>query len=167
MSLSTLALDAGWRDYAGAWNPLVEPLFAPLDGSSCHAPRLVMAPDVSHVVIPQGGKNSYNFNLVPGSLWWGLWALADVVNNDRQFDPPAPTIQLTDVGLGHKFFQEPVDPRLLAVEGSDTARYPSWFLLPTPHPVVGNGLFTLDVWGPPGKLYWIVVGIAEVKDCNS
>jgi len=72
------------------------------------------------------------------------------------------------VALGHRFFQEPVNPFYLWTpdSASDTGRYPSWFLLPTPHPVVGEGLFTLDIWGPAAALYWVLLGVAEVSDCN-
>jgi hypothetical protein len=112
------------------------------------------------MVIPPGGKQSYNFNLIAGSILWGIWAQPI----DTAGGPTA--IQLTDVGLGHRFFQEPIDPALLVSNGSELGRYPSYFLFPCPHPVTGDGLFTLDIWGAQGGLYWIVLGVAEVSDCN-
>jgi hypothetical protein len=160
MSVSTLALDAGWRDHFAMWNALVEPRLAPLEGSHCHAPRFVVAPDISNMVIPTGGKQSFNFNLVPGSILWCIWPQGI----DTGGGPTA--IQLTDVEMGHKFFQEPVDPSMIVTNGSQFGRFPSYFLFPTPHPVVGDGLFTLDIWGAAGGLYWIVLGVAEVSDCN-
>lgn len=158
MSLSTLALDPSWRDYAGMWNPLVEPQFAPIEKSPCHAPRLALVPDILNQVVPASGKIQYNFHLVPGSLIWGFWP--------GQMSSLDMVVQLTDVNLGHAFFQDPVTVKFLLTVGANAGRFPSYTLLPTPHPVVGDGLFTLEVWGEAGDVAALVLGVAEVTDCN-
>lgn len=157
MSLDSLSLYSEWRDYYGMWNPLVEPQFAPIERSGCHAPRLARIPDVLNQVVPASGKIEYNFHLVPGSLIWGLWAYMTNTSN---------AIQLTDVNLGHQFFQAPVTISLLLTAGANEGRFPSYTMLPTPHPVVGDGLFTLEVWGDPGDVAAIILGVAEVTDCQ-
>ena len=156
MSRSSLSLDSCWRDYYGMWNPLVEPQFAPIERSGCHAPRLARFPDVLNQVVPASGKIEYNFHLVPGSLIWGFWGY--FTNEDM-------VVQLTDVNLGHQFFQAPVTTRLLITRGANAGRFPSYTLLPTPHPVVGDGLFTLELWGDPGDIGCVIFGVAEVTDC--
>lgn len=157
MSMTSLALYSCWRDYYGMYNAYIEPQFAPLESSKCHMPRLALAPDVQHMTIPASGKITYNFHLVPGSLIWGLWITPDAFNDN-------PAIQLTDVSMNHQFFQEPVSAQFL-ISRQATQLFPSYTLLPTPHPVVGDGLFTLEVWGTPGTLFYLTLGVAEVTDC--
>jgi hypothetical protein len=156
MSLNPLSLDPSWRDYYGSWNPSVEPYAAPLEKSNCHLPRLALVPDVLNQVVPASGKIEYNFHLRPGSLIWGFW---------QYFTNTSNAIQLTDVNLGHAFFQDPVTLSLLITQGANAGRFPSYTLLPTPHPVVGDGLFTLEVWGDPGDIASLILAVCEVSEC--
>jgi hypothetical protein len=153
MARSSLALDSAWVDYYGDWSSLVEPLFAPLELSSCHAPRYAMIPDANHQVIPAGGKLEFNFRLVPGSLIVGLWVT------------PGFAITLRDIDLEHDFFQEPITSDFLITQGAQFGTFPSVTLLPTPHPVVGDALFSLEAWGPPGNTFVAILLVAEVTDC--
>ena len=155
MSVSSLSLTSAWRDYWAMWNALVEPQLAPLEQSVCHAPRLVLLPDVSHQIVPASGKIEYNFHLVPGSLIWGMWLAAD----------QSYAIQITDVELGHQFFQEPVSINLLFTRGAEAGAMPTPTLLPTPHPVVGDGLFSFEAWATPASTVLMMLGVAEVTDC--
>lgn len=157
MSLSTLALDSSWVDYYASWNSFVEPLLAPLEDSDCHAPRLALVPDISKQIVPASGKITYNFHLLPGSFIVGFWLLPGVDG----------ALQITDVNLGHKFFQEPANTLLLQTPGVAGALYPSFTLLPTPHPIVGDGLFTAEFWGTPGGRFYMVLLVAEVSDCQA
>lgn len=155
MSLSSLALHAAWRDYWGMWNPLVEPWISPIEKSLCHAPRIAVIPELLQSTMPAGGKMQYNFHLLPGSLIWAMWP----TNN------PLVSVQLTDVGLGHQFFQEPIQADQISTTGASTGYMPSFTLLPTPHPVVGDGLFTFEAWGPAGVTFVLLLGVAEVTNC--
>jgi len=170
MALSTLALDSSWRDYYAMWNPLIEPLHAPIEESVCHAPRYALIPDVQHQTIPASGKIEYNFYLVPGSLIVGFWVT--VGNNALGFGQTFPgnsgnhfTVQLKDIGLDHLFFQEPSQTDFLQTNGAQFGRFPSYTLLPAPHPVVGDAFFSLEVWGTPGDQFAMVLLVAEVTDC--
>jgi hypothetical protein len=154
MSLSSLSLFSSWRDFSGDWNALVEPQIAPLESSSCHAPRFVLVPDVSHNVFPASGKIEYNFHLIGGSLIYGLW----VPNKSYAF-------QLTDVTLGHAFFQDPIRAGLIFTAGALQGRIPGQMLLPSPHPVVGDGLFSFEAWGTPGDTVVVLLSVAEVTEC--
>jgi hypothetical protein len=159
MSLTTPTLDSAWVDYYGDWESSIEPLFAPLEDSGCHAPRLALVPDIASQLVPLSGKITYNFHLVPGSFIKGFWLTPGLTGS----------LQITDVNLGHKFFQEPADVTLMnaaasAVEG---ARFQSGVTIPTPHPVVGDGLFTLEFWGTVASRFYIIFEIAEVSDCQT
>ena len=154
MSITSLGLDSSWRDYWGMWNPSIEPYMAPLERSKCHAPRWAFIPSEDKGIFDVSGKITYNFHLVPGSVIWGLMSMPN-------------TVQLTDVGTGHQLFQEPVgafitgDPISAQLGGN----IPSFFLLPCPWPVTGDGLFTLEAWGTVDARFVMLLGIAEVTDC--
>jgi hypothetical protein len=154
MSVSSLALNSDWRDYWGDWNALVEPWFAPLEKSMCHAPRFVILPELEQATFPTSGYIQYNFHLPPGSIIWGLYLTFDTTVS----------IQLTDVSLGHQFFQEPITADQVA-----PAQFfnflDSFVLLPAPHQVVGDGLFSYEAWGVAGAFYPIMLGVAEVTSC--
>ncbi len=154
MSRSSLSAWACWRDYWGMWNAYNEPQFAPLERSPCHAVRLALAPDIQSQVIGASGAINYNFYLVPGSLIWGFWVTP----------VSGVSMQLTDISLAHEFFQGPVKTSFLQTPDADT-RFPSYFMLPTPHPVVGDGLFSLEMWGPVGTRVYLILGVAEVTTC--
>lgn len=160
MSLTSPALDPSWRDYYGVWNAYVEPLVAPLEQSVCHACRYALAPSLDQITIPPSGKLEYLFHLVPGSLIWAILTEIDF-----------PTFQLTDVGVGHQLFQEPLRPNTSTVmsDGFPTGNFrgnlPSYFMLPTPWPVVGDGLFRLEAWGDPGSVWFMLLAVAEVTSC--
>lgn len=154
MAVSSLALFSSWRDFSGDWNSLVEPQFAPIEPSKCHAPRFALVPDVSHNTFPASGKVEYNFHLPAGSLICGL-----MVPNKTY------AIQLTDLVLGHQFFQDPIRAELLFTAGAFEGRIPAQLLLPCPHPVVGDGLFSFEAWGDPGDTVVVILLVAEVTDC--
>jgi hypothetical protein len=162
MAKSSLALDSCWRDNYGMWNPFVEPYFAPLEESICHAPRYALIPDVQHQVVPTGGKIEFNFHLVAGSVIVGFWISSKGVpgNSGNPF-----TIQLRDIGLQHDFFQEPTQTDFLVTQGAQFGRFPSVTLLPCPHPVVGESFFSLEVWGTPGDPFIMILLVGEVTDC--
>ena|SRR5579871_3483648 len=154
MSVSSLALDSGWVHYVGDWSSRVEPRLAPIDKNLCYAPRLALIPSTDKQVIPSGGKIQFNFFLVSGSLIWGWWLL------------PGFQMQLTDLNIEHEFCQEPATTDFMITVGAQFGRFISPTLFPTPHPVVGDGLFQLEAWGPPNSVFYAVLGVAEVTKCQ-
>lgn len=155
MSLSSLALSVAWRDYYGMWSAFVEPLLAPLELSTCLAPRIAVLPQRGQNTFGPTGKMQYAFHLVPGSLIWGFWTDGD----------SNVTIQLTDVALGYQFFQEPLSVDNVFAQDVTEGDFPPQMLLPTPHPVVGDGLFLFEAWGTPGTVFTMLLGVAEVTNC--
>jgi hypothetical protein len=162
MSVSSLALNSSWRDYFGMWNPFVEPQLAPLELSLCHAPRVAVLPELLEAVFPAGGKMQYNFHLVPGSLIFGMYVPSGDFNTDGTV-----SVQLTDNNLKHQFFQEPLSSDQICSTPPFAAEgyFPPFMLLPTPHPVVGDGFFTFEAWGTPGNTFVMLLAVAEVTDC--
>ncbi len=147
MSVTPLALSPAWRDYWADWNAAVEVYAAPLALSTCHNPRYVMAPSLDEAVIGSDGKITFNFTIPAGSIIWGL------------LPSNCTTFQLTDVGLGHKLMQEPAVGDFMSTSGIDSANIPSGFILPTPWPVTGDGLFTLEIWGSVGNRVFLPLGL--------
>jgi hypothetical protein len=156
MSVSSLSLFGVWRDYWGMWSALVEPNIAPLDAAGCYYPRLILLPEVSQQTVPASGKVEYNFRLPAGSILWGMFAPKPSVDW---------TVQLTDVTLGHQFFQEPINVSQLFTNGPQVGEMPAVTLFATPHPVVGDGLFTFEAWAEPASTVLMMIGSAEVSDC--
>lgn len=157
MSVSTLAILSGgdWRDYYGQWNPRVLPYIEPLETSDCHNPRWALVPALDDQIVGQSGKITNNFNLPPGSIIWGLMVYG------------GSAIQITDVGLGHKLYQQPASAGTVSNLGIVQGNMPSPFILPCPWPVTGDGLFTLELWGTTGDRIFVLLGVAEVKACQS
>lgn len=164
--ITPFQLDAAWRDYLNLWSPPANAQFAPIQDSSCYLPRLRMVPDTSSQTMPASGKIQYNFTVAPGSIMWAIWA-----------GPSAQlpfTFQLTDVQINHRLFQEPASTQCLPNAGNvangliNSNLLPSSYnyaLLPTPWPIVGDGLLTVEIWGTPKLRYFLMLGFAEVNEC--
>lgn len=160
--ITPLILDAAWRDYWGQYNPPAAAQMQPLELSTCYRPRIVLCPDSAHQIVPQSGKIEYAFSLKPGSLVWGMLLS----------DESASALQLTDVNLGHKFFQEPIAESLLTLLQTGLGStvtiddFPPFILLPCPHPVVGDGLFMFEAWAAIGVRVQVLLLVAEVYECQ-
>lgn len=160
--ITPLQLDAAWRDYWGQYNPPAAAQMQPLELSNCYRPRIVLCPDNAHQIVPQSGKIEYAFSLKPGSLVWGMLLSASASST---------ALQLTDINMGHKFFQEPITENLLtllAIGGPPLTTiddFPAYVLLPCPHPVVGDGLFMFEAWTTIGLRVQVCLLVAEVYEC--
>ena len=159
--ITPIQLDTAWREYWNLWSPPAVAQIAPLADSRCYAPRIRMVPDVNQQIMPTAGKIEFDFTLEPGSLIWCLWA-----GPSAQLDF---TFQLTQVELDHPLFEEPSSTRSLpnsvnAQSSGNTSPY-NYAMLPTPWPVVGEGLFMVEIWGTAALRYFLMLGIAEVSEC--
>jgi hypothetical protein len=149
-----------WSEAWGLWNARCMAALAWLERSACLKGRYAVSPAREYQVIPASGYLSANVRLVPGSVVWGIafpdngGALTDV------------GFQLTDLQMGHQFFQEPLSVSSLTPLGRREGWFESFVLFPCPHPVVGDGLFRVEFWGPSGTRVFVVLGVAEVATCN-
>lgn len=163
--ITPLNLDANWREYWGQFYPPAAAQLQPLELAGCYRPRMVLLPDLASQVVPDSGKIEYAFSLKAGSIVWGLYA----------YKSDTTAVQITDVNLGHKFFQEPVRLKFLTMQepglgtqvdlAVDFESMP-YLLLPGPHPVVGDGLFLFEAWQTIATRICIVLLVAEVYVCE-
>ena len=170
LPISPLQLDALTRDYKGHYDAYVISQLAPLANEQCYQPKFYKAPASADEVIAAGGNAQYGLKITPGSLIYGFY-LPGLVNTLL----PLPfSVQITDVQLRHKFFDEPVPSVFLAnfkPEGLSTNpllasgaifSFPS--LLNCPYPVVSPGMFKVDIWntGDSAARIQLVFGVLEV-----
>lgn len=149
-----------WSETWGSWNGRCMAALDWLERVACLKGRYAVAPSREFQEIPASGQISYNLRLIPGSVIWGFafpnggGAMTDV------------SLQITDLQLGHQFFQEPVSLSSLTPAGRREGWFESFVLFPCPHPVVGDGLFRVELWGPVGDIAFVVLGVAEVSQCD-
>jgi hypothetical protein len=157
--ITPFELDASWRDYWNLYQPAANALIAPINDNRCYHPRIRYVPDTSQQIMPPSGKIEYNFVVAPGSL---IYAIGAGPSNQLPF-----TFQLTDIGIGHRLFQEPASTQSLpnAANAAGATSPFNYALLPAPWPVVGDGLFTVEIWGTAGLRYFVYLMAAEVYEC--
>lgn len=165
-TLSPLQLDGLTRDLWQFYDPLVIAQLAPLADDKCYQPKLYRAPDLASEVFAPGSYLPYGLRITPGSLIYGFYL--PVVPGTTL--PAAYNLQITDLALKHKFWSSQI-PSLfvsnLKVTSFSPVRlqegvFPSF--LPYVHPVVGDGLFKIEIWETSGvqQRIELVIGVLEV-----
>lgn len=150
--ISPLSLDGLIRDTWGAFDPAALAQIAPLAENDCYQPKIYRAPALSNEVIPANGYASYGMKVTPGAIIYGFYLSSP---SQAQFPLPAPfNVQITDQSLKHKWWDEPIPSYFLAnakptqlqllVTTVYFGTFPS--LLDAPYPVVGTGLFLVELW---------------------
>jgi hypothetical protein len=166
LPISPLSLDALTRDIWGSFDAAAIRQLAPLADELCYRPRLYKSPDSPSEVMPANGYVSHGLKITPGSLIYGFYLPAELVGSTGGEVPPGVTaitppqfnVQVTDTSLGHKLFDEPVPSLFLA--NFKPTYYSAVFvlagsfpnLLCAPYPVVGSGLFMVELWNTAGYL---------------
>lgn len=149
-----LVLDPSWSDSWGQWSGRAAAGLAWLEQESCLYGRFALAPEFAKQVIGDDGYLAFNLRLVPGSVIYGFYSSGQT---DVQ-------VMVRDLALGHNFFQEPIPLSSLHSDWT-TGRFPSCFLLSTPHPVVGDAMFRCEFYGTPGQRVYLIFGVGEVQAC--
>lgn len=180
LPISGLSLNQLTRDYWGSYDAAAIAQIAGLSGDACYTIKFYKAPDDSQEVFPAFGYVSCGLRITPGSLIWGfcLPCLATtgsaVIGSDTL--PPQFTVQITDQSLlidgePHKWFSDPISSAFLAnykptyeslVPAAMLGSFPN--LLRRPYPVVGSGLFTVEMQETEGieQRLELVFGVLEV-----
>jgi hypothetical protein len=174
LAISPLQLDSLTRDYYGHYDAWVISQLAPLALSDCYQPKFYKAPSSDAELIPAGGTANYGLKITPGSLIYGFY-LPGLISTGA----PLPfSVQITDTSLRHSWFDEPV-PSIFFANFKPTGlsasplltsgaifSFPS--LLNAPYPVVGDGLFAVDIWntGAAQARIELVFGVLEVVGCD-
>jgi hypothetical protein len=164
--ISPLVLDQLSSAWWGHYDSLAIAQLAPLADECCYLPKVYKAPDTPHEVVAAFGYVSLGLKITPGSIIYGFYLPASPIT----FLPPQYNVQVTDVSLHHEWFDEPVpsallgnfQPTYLSAQGDFTGS--SANLFNCPYPVVGNGMFLVEIWETSGSQQRIELcfGVLEV-----
>ena len=175
--ISPLSLDSLTRDYYGAFDAAIIAQLAPLAHNECYQPKIYRAPALSNEVVPAAGYVSHGMKITPGSIIYGYFlppSLRDRAAAVNSYLPGAFNVQIRDQSLKHEWFDQPVPSYFLANDkpayysaSQDVlSSFPN--LLDAPYPVVGNGLFLVEIWNtlvisdvPTAQRIELVFGVLE------
>lgn len=172
LSMSPLQLDPLTRDYWGHSDAWVIGQLAPLAQNECYQPKFYKAPASSDELVPAYGAVEYGLKITPGGLIFGFCLPGQLPS----LLPPSFNVQIIDQSLRHKFWDEPVasvflgnfKPTALSANpllaSGGIGSFPH--LLNCPYPVVGDGLFMVQMWETSGaaQRLELVIGVLEVTD---
>ena len=165
-SISPLSLDCLTRDYFGCFDASIFAQLAPLCETDCYKPKLYRAPAVADSLFAANQFVSYGLKITPGSIIWSIYSPPSSPTSNL---PGAFNIQIRDQSLKNDWFDQPVPsyfisnnkPSYLAVGQNVIGSAPS--CLDAPYPVVGSGLFRIEIWESSGaaQRIEIVFGVLE------
>jgi hypothetical protein len=157
--VTPLQIDSYTRDLWNDWDALAIAQLAPVVNDPCYKPKIYVGLDSLSQTIPALGYVSYGMQITPGSLIYGFYMGA----TSQSF-----TIQVTDMSTGIPFWSSPISDGFLVNQkgndqnNSDSPVYPN--LMSTPRPVVGSGVFLVEVWNQTSSNLVVVplFGVLEV-----
>ena len=163
--LSPLSLDCLTRDYYGSFDASIIAQLAPLAENPCYQPKIYRAPALSNELVAANGYVSHGLKITSGSIIYGYY-LPPTAGSEV---PASFNVQIRDQSLKHTWFDQAVPSYFLAntklAALSMSQRVISAFpnLLDAPYPVVGNGLFLVELWETSGSAQRIelVFGVLE------
>jgi hypothetical protein len=158
--ISPLSLNQLTRDYWGQYDPAIIAQLAALANDPCYQIKFYKAPSDDQELVDAYGYASYGIRITPGSIIFGFYLpCIPNVTTPTASKPGAFTVQITDVSLEHKFWDQPVSSLMLAnfkptyqtaIAGAsppagylNMGSFPN--LLVAPHPVVGSGQFDIEI----------------------
>lgn len=156
LPISPLSLDCLTRDYYGAFDPVIIAQLAPLAENDCYQPKIYRAPALENELLAANGYTSYGLKVTSGAILYGIYLPADPTTNL----PGSFNVQVTDQSLKMTWFDEPVPSYFLAnnkptylaadhSQGHVMGAAPNLFV--SPRPVVGSGLFLVQIWETSGS----------------
>lgn len=156
--VTPLQIDTYQRDLWGHFDAPVIAQLAPLVASGCYRPKIYVGLDTTSQSIAPKGYASYAPNITPGSLIYGFYM-------GLPQNPSPWNIQITDVALRRKFWTAPISQLFLSSNGAgnpEELNFPC--LLEAAYPVVGKGVFQVEVWNQLGSQQTVVplIGVLEL-----
>lgn len=178
--LSPLSLNPLTRDTWGQFDTLALAQLAPLATDDCFQLKLYKAPADTQESLGASGNSSfatYGMRITPGSLIFGFYLpCVPTPGNLPASVPPAFTVQIRDVALKHRIFSEPVaslflsnyKPTYQGVFTNGTVLNAGSFpnLLTAPYPVVGQGLFTVEIQNTAGVAQRVELVFGVLEKCG-
>lgn len=159
--ISPLSLDQTTRDTWGLFDPIAIAQLAPLAEDQCYRPKFHKCPDAAHEIFQPNQYQLYGLTVTPGSIIYGVYGMSGPAGVQERTTPTF-MLQVTDQSLAHKWYEEPVSSLFLM-----NPLFPFFpGLFTDPYPVVGSGLFLVEMWensglGIPVRLQ-LVFGVLEV-----
>ena len=168
LPISPLSLNQLTRDYWGLYDASIIAQLAPLANDPCYQMKFYKAPADNQEVFAAFQYVTYGMRITPGSLIFGFYLPLEIVLLENQF-----TVQITDVQLEHKFWDEPIGslmvsnfkPTYQSNYRVNLSGFPN--LLCAPHPVTGMGQFDIEIQETSGvgnHRIEFVLGVLEA--CN-
>ena len=170
LPVSPLSLNQLTREYWGQYDAAVIAQLAQLADDSCYQAKFYKAPADDQEVFGPFGYVTYGMRITPGSIIFGFYLPFEQIVLEDQF-----TVQITDVSLEHKFWDEPITAGLISnfkpTYQSNYRLNLSGFpnLLCAPYPVTGSGQFDVEIQETSGvgnHRIELVFGVLEACDAS-
>lgn len=161
--ISPLSLNQLTRDYWGHYDASVIAQLAPLALESCYQPKFYKSPAQAQEVVAANAYVTHGLKITPGSLIVG-WQVPALVSTSQA---PQYNLQITDEnihrqdGRPRKFWDSPIPsfflgnykPTYLSALSFPAAGQIGTFpnLANAPYPVVGDGLYLVEIWETSGS----------------
>ena len=160
--ITPLSLYPFLRDTWGSFDPLAIAQLAALSNDPCYQPKYYGIPDNNKEVIPANGNINYGLQITPGSLIWGVLHNQAVGNNDN----PGFVFNLKDIDMDLMIWEGAIPDAFVAGTNLTGPGFFPW-LLTSPYPVVGRGLFSVNIYNNSGAPLRcnLTLGVLEVVKC--
>lgn len=182
LPISPLSLDQLTRDTWGTFDAAAIRQLAPLADDLCYRPKLYKSPDSASELMAAGAYSAHGLKMTPGSLIYGFYLPAQFVSSSANHAgqpnslswpagvaPIQFNVQITDMALGHRLWDEPVSSTFLS-NFKPTYYSANFFLcgsfpnlLCAPYPVVGDGLLLVEIWNTASSQQRIELVIATLE----
>lgn len=174
LQISPLSLDQLTRDLWGSFDASIIAQLAPLADDPCYQIKFYKAPASQQESVAANGYVPYGLKITPGDIIFGFYLpMIPDPSNLAASAPGSFTVQITDVSLEREWFDAPLSSLFLSnykptYQSTAFAGCGSFAnLLTAPYPVVGSGLFMVEIQETSGAAQRIelVFGVLEV--CQS
>jgi hypothetical protein len=171
--ISPLSLNQLTRDYWGQYDPAVIAQLAMLASDPCYTQKFYKCPSDNQELFAAYGYVTTGLKIEVGSLIYGIY-LPCVVNtgNPTLSIPPKFTVQMVDVSLQRKIFDEPAASLFLSnfkpvYQSAITTNMGSFpWLFRAPIPVVGSGQFDVRIQDTSGSAQRIELVFGALVPCG-
>lgn len=171
--ISPLSLNPLTRDLWGQYDASVIAQLAGYADDDCYKPKFYKAPSDNQELIAGSSFVAYGMKVTPGSLIFGMYlpCVADPTDLNASV-PPVFSVQITDSSLNLPWFDDPVASLFLAnykpcyqsIFGTMTGSFPN--LMNSPWPVVGRGLFMVEIQNNSASAQRIELVFGVLEACG-
>ncbi len=169
--ISPLSLNPLTRDLWGSFDAAMIAQLAEFANESCYSIKFYKAPSSQQELLAANAYAPYGLKITPGSVIFGFY-LPAIPDGDMPSEsvPGSFTALITDISLDHQISDAPLSsvfygnykPTQQSNAFSGNGSFPN--LLTSPYPVVGSGLFMVEIQESSGvqQRIELVFGVLEV-----